>query len=228
MTFHILTIFPNLIEFYFKDAILKRALQRRLVKIKVWNIREFSKNKHKSVDDKPYGGGAGMLLQIGPIFYCLERIFKKGFYKRLAQLKKEGKLIVLTSASGEILNQNKINYLSGFKEIAIICGRYEGVDERVKKYLIHEELSLGKFILSGGEIASLAIIESITRLIPGVLGNIKSLKEESFGLNTEKEYPQYTRPAIFKPAKDIKWTVPKILKSGHHQRITNWRSKFTK
>lgn len=228
MTFHILTIFPNLVKFYFYDSILKKAIERKLINIKIWDIRQFSTNKHKAVDDKPYGGGPGMLLQISPIFYCLEHIFKKGFHHKLAQLKDDGKLIILTSATGKVLNQKKVVYLSNFKEIAIICGRYEGVDERVRKYLIHEEISLGKFILAGGEIASLAIVEAVTRLVPGVLGNVKSLQEESFTFNTKIEYPQYTRPSIFKPDKKTKWSVPEVLLSGNHLKITKWRKQNQK
>ncbi len=228
MIFHILTIFPNLVEFYFKDSLLKKALKRRIIKIKIWNIRDFTKDKHHSVDDKPYGGGPGMLMKIEPIFNCLEHIFKKCFYKRLDKLRDDGKLIILTSAKGKLFNQKMAVSLGNFKEIAIICGRYEGTDERVKKYLIHEEISIGKFILSGGEIAALAIIETISRLIPGVLGNIKSLQEESYNCKNLVEYPQYTRPAIFKPAKNIEWAIPKILKSGNHQKINEWKQKLKK
>lgn len=231
MTFHILTIFPDLIRFYFEDSILKIAHEKGLVDFKIYNIRDFSQYPHKKVDDKPYSGGPGMVLQIEPIFRCLQSIFGNDFYKNLGQLKKENKIILLTSPKGKTFNQKVAMNLSNYREIVLICGRYEGVDERVAKYLVHEESSIGNFILSGGELASLIIIESLSRLIPGVLGNISSLKEESFSIKGDdsiSEYPQYTRPEKFSPAKNIKWSVPKILLSGHHKKIEEWKEKKAK
>lgn len=226
MKFHILTLFPNLIQPYFEDSILKRAIKKDIIKINLINIRDFAKDSHKTVDDKPYGGGPGMILKIEPIFYAISSILGKNFYKNLSNLKRQGKYIILLSAKGNEFSQKKAKEFSKLKELVIICGRYEGVDERVKENLVHEEISIGKYILSGGELPALVIIEATSRLIKGVLGNVESLKYESFSGKIKKEYPQYTRPEVFVPEAGIYWKVPKILLSGDHKKIEKWREKF--
>ncbi len=209
MIFDVLTIFPGIIKSYINESIIKRAQQKGLVKITVTDIRTFSTDKHNTVDDYPYSGGAGMVMKIEPIYYALKHV-KSDVIK---------KHCILLSPSGDIFNQEKAETLLKKHEgLILLCGRYEGIDARIK-YLVDEELSIGDFILTGGEIASLIIIDSITRLIPGVLGDERSLKEESFTSGI-LDYPNYTRPHEFKGMK-----VPEVLLEGDHKKIKRWRKK---
>ena len=215
MNFHIITIFPKIFDSYFSESIVKRAREKKLVDIKIHNLRDYTADKHKTVDDTPYGGGAGMVLKIEPIYDCL----------RCSKVRKDNlkSRIILFSAKGKRYTQSDAKRLAKYENIIMICGRYEGVDERVAKYLADEEISIGDFVLTGGEIPAMVVADSITRLIPGVLGNAESPKDESFSKKNYLEYPQYTKPASFRDCK-----VPEILLSGDHKKIDIWRKKNSK
>ncbi len=209
MTITIITLFPQAFSSIFSSSIIKRARETKKVIIKFVNPRDFAQNKYKTVDDKPYGGGAGMIMKVDTIVAALESIKPKPY-------------TILLSASGKTYNQKVAQKLSKKKDLTVICGHYEGVDARVEKY-VDETVSIGDFILTGGEIAAAAIIDTVTRLVPGVI-NPKSLDVESFSSeDAELEYPQYTRPEDFRGAK-----VPKVLLSGNHKEIESWRQKHTK
>lgn len=231
MEFDILTIFPEAFESYLNCSILKKAQKAGLIKIRIHNLRNWTKDKHKTVDDRPYGGGPGMIFLLEPIFKAIQDLKKE---KKYPSFKEK---VILFSAKGKLLTQGLVKRLSSLERIILICPRYEGVDERVNKYLADEEISIGPYILSGGELPALVLIEAIVRLIPGVI-NQESLKEESFSFsfnNKENliiyEYPQYSRPEVFYPNpknEKIAWRVPKVLLSGNHQKIEEWRKKHLK
>jgi len=213
--FDVITIFPDALDSYFNESILKRAQNKKIVKFKTWDLRDFTKDKHRTVDDKPYGGGVGMILKVDIIFKAVKKALKKNKKTR----------IILMSAKGKAFTQKEAQRLSKYDQLILICGHYEGVDERVAKYIADEEISIGDYVLTGGEVPAMVICDAVTRLIPGVI-NEQSLEEES----TEdlKEYPQYTRPEIFNAkvnpfSKTKQWKVPKILLSGHHKNIEEWK-----
>ena len=210
--FDIVTIFPEVISAYTNSSIIKRAQEKQLVKINIHNLRNSAKDKHKSVDDKPYGGGPGMLMKIEPIFNCLK------------DLKKENSIVILTSPKGERLTQKKLKELSQNTNAhyIILCGHYEGFDQRIHDYLVDYEYSIGDYVLSGGELPALVLVDGITRLIPGVLGNEESLISETFNSDIP-DYPQYTKPEEFNG-----WKVPDILLSGNHKEIKEWRENMSK
>ena len=215
MHFDILTIFPNIFNSYFKESIIKRAKEKNLISIKIHDIRKYSKDKHKRVDDIPFGGGAGMLMTPQPLYDAINKLKKTN----------QGPVVFLTP-QGKLWTQTKAEKFSKkHKEMIILCGRYEGIDQRIRDRLVDYEISIGKYILTGGEIAAMTMVDSISRLIPGVLGKEESHIEDSFSkiLNRKKEYPHYTRPAEFKGMK-----VPEVLLSGHHKKIANWRKKNLK
>ncbi|MDD5552214.1 MAG: tRNA (guanosine(37)-N1)-methyltransferase TrmD [Candidatus Pacebacteria bacterium] len=214
MTFHIITIFPEIFDSYFKEGILRRAQQKKKIKIKIYNLRDFTDDKRKTVDDRPFGGGPGMVLKIDPIQKTINKIKKSA---------KKKTRIILLSAKGKKLDQKKAKFLTKYKDVILICGRYEGVDERVAKYIANEEISIGDYILSGGELGAMVIIEAVSRLIPGVLGNKESIEDK----REVKGYPVYTRPEKIKIDKKER-SVPKILLSGDHKKIEKWRSKQAK
>ena len=204
MTFHILTLFPEMFESVFSQSILKRAQSLKNLKVEIVNIRDFAGDKHKTVDDKPYGGGRGMVMKVDVLVKALESIGGKPYS-------------ILLSASGEKYTQKSARILANKSQIAIICGHYEGTDARVEKFA-DKTYSVGDFILTGGEIAAMAIVDSTTRLIPKVI-NPESLRSESFAIKEGLlEFPQYTRPEEFRGLK-----VPKILLSGNHREIEKWR-----
>jgi len=219
MTFSIITIFPEIFDSYFNESIIKRARKKNLIDVKIHNLRNFTTDKHKTVDDTPYGGGAGMVLKIEPIYKALCAL-KKQKTKNKKQINSK---IVLLSARGKKWNQRLAKKYSKLDEIVFICGRYEGVDERVKK-LINEEISIGDYVLTGGELGAMIIVDSVARLLPGVLGNTQSAINESHAEPGILEHPQYTRPEVFEMS-GKKQRVPKILLSGDHQKITDWRKK---
>jgi len=221
MKFHLLTIFPAIFDSYLNESILKRAQTKKIIKFQIHNLRDWTSDKHKSVDDTPYGGGAGMLMKIEPLYKALIAI--KKINKKIKPAKKK---IILLSASGQKWNQALARKYAKLEEIIFICGRYEGVDARINNF-IDEEISVGDYVLTGGELPALTIIDSITRLLPGVLGNNTSLIEESHTQDGIMEYPQYTRPEIF-TAGGKKYAVPKILLSGDHQKIKEWQKKKSK
>jgi len=209
MIFNIITIFPQIFDNYFNLAMVKRAQMKKLINIKITDLRRFAGNKYKSVDDTPYGGGAGMVLKIEPIYKALKSIKKK-----------KKSRVILFSARGKTLTQKDLRRLKKYDQLIMICGRYEGIDNRVAEHLADEEISIGNYVLTGGEIPAMVLVDGITRLLPGVLGNLESPKDESFSKEEELEYPQYTKPEKFK-----KWAVPKVLLSGNHGKIKEWREK---
>ncbi|PIY96661.1 MAG: tRNA (guanosine(37)-N1)-methyltransferase TrmD [Candidatus Kerfeldbacteria bacterium CG_4_10_14_0_8_um_filter_42_10] len=212
MEFDILTIFPNILDSYFKETIIKRAVKKRLIQIQMHNIRDFTVDKHHTVDDRPYGGGPGMIFKLEPIFRALKKINRR----------KKSKIVLLTP-TGKQFTQQKAKSYAKLDQLILIAGRYEGVDARVEK-LVSEKISIGPYVLSGGELPAAVIIEAVARLIPGVLGHEDSAKSDSFTINKEYlEYPQYTRPVKFK-----NWPVPTILLSGNHKSIELWRNKNSK
>ncbi len=220
MQFDIITIFPDIFDSYLKESILYRAQKSKLIKIKVHDLRRFTTDKHKTVDDTPYGGGPGMLMKVDP------------FYKAIKKIKKKNSRVIMLSPQGKTFNQRKVKTLKKYNQLVLICGRYEGFDARVKKF-IDEEISIGDYVLSGGELPAMVIIETIARTLPGVLGAKKSLDEESFGVNPNFiEYPHYTRPEIFKfkngKGKTREAKVPKVLLSGNHKKIEEWRKKHSR
>lgn len=229
MRFDILTIFPEIIESYINTGVIGRAINlKKSLDIKIHNIRDYTKDIHQKVDDTPFGGGAGMILQIEPIYEALQNIIIKS-----PDTKRH---IILTKAGGEIFDQNKAIQLGeDYEHIIFICGRYEGIDARVEEYLCNESLSIGQFVLTGGELPALVMLDAIARHIPEVLGNEKSLDQESWTNTEKKEYPQYSRPAIFKPVNPnlvsnspAEWVVPDILLSGNHKSIQDWKESHRK
>lgn len=210
--FDIITAFPEAFDSYLSASILGRARRKKLVEVRVHDLRRWATDRHKSVDDRPYGGGAGMVLKVEPI------------YRAVSALKKGGRPhVILLSAKGALLTQEKVRQLAKKKRLILICGHYEGVDERVAKYIADEELSIGEYVLTGGELPAMILVDAVSRLMPGVLGKQASLAEESFSRPGYREYPQYTRPEVFRG-----WRVPKVLRSGDHKKIAEWRKKHAK
>lgn len=216
LTFHIITIFPQIFDSYFNASIIKRACEKKKIGIKIYDLRKWAADKHRTVDDAPYGGGAGMVMKVGPIYKAIKTIKQKNN-------KAKKQKIILLSAKGKRWNQQMAGKYAKLDDIIIVCGRYEGVDERVKKF-VDEEISIGDYVLTGGEIGAMAIVDSVARLIPGVLGNIASPKYESHTVPGVLEYPQYTRPEVFE-AEGKKMRAPKVLLSGDHGKIEEWREK---
>ncbi len=208
MKIDILTLFPSMFDGFLNESIIKRAREKSLVEINVHNIRDYSLSKNKQVDDYPYGGGAGMILMCEPVFRAIEDV------------KTEDSVVLMMSPAGEVFNENKASTFSKLKHIILLCGHYEGFDERIKT-IVDKEISIGDYVLTGGEIPAMAIADAVVRLIPGVI-NQESLISESFtdGL---LDYPQYTRPANFRGMK-----VPDILLSGHHENIRKYRENQRK
>lgn len=225
MTFHIITIFPRIFDSYFNESILKRAQKNKLINIKIHNLRDWTADKHKTVDDSPFGGGAGMVMKIEPLYKAISSVILEGAKRPIGSRANKRKIILL-SAKGKTWNQKMAKTHAKLDNIILICGRYEGVDERITKF-IDEEISIGDYVLTGGEIGAMAIVDSITRLLPGALGNADSAKFESHSMPGVLEYPQYTRPEIF-TANGKKLRVPKVLLSGNHKKIEEWRSKKSK
>ncbi len=210
LQFDIITIFPEVFLPIFNESIIKRAQKKGLVKIILHNLRDYSLDKHKKVDDRPFGGGPGMVFRPEPIFRAVDYIKGKSKQKKVKT--------ILLSPQGKKLSQKLAKELSKEKQLILICGHYEGLDERVKK-IIDAEVSIGDYVLTGGELPAMVLVDAVTRLIPGVLGDKGSLSEETFE-NSLLEYPHYTRPQVFKGMK-----VPEVLVSGNHQRIADWRRK---
>lgn len=211
MRIDILTLFPQMFEEPFNTGIFQRAVANGLVSVNIYNIRDYSHDKHHIVDDYPYGGGAGMVMKPEPIFEVVEQI------KQEAATKEEGLSIILLTPQGRPFSQAIARELSRYHHLIFICGHYEGIDERVHQHLATDEISIGDYVLSGGEPAAMVVVDAAVRLLPGVLGSEDSLKDDSHtdGL---LEYPQYTRPAVFR-----KWPVPDVLLSGNHAHIARWR-----
>lgn len=222
--FHIVTIFPDVIGPYAEASILGRAQQKKLAKIVAHDLREYTDNKHRNVDDSPYGGGAGMVMMVQPFDAVVKEIRRDGPLGRLRKKKKVR--VVLTSASGKRFTQADAKRLAEYDELIFLCGRYEGVDHRVEEAIADESLSIGDYVLTGGELPALVMTDAIIRLIPGVLGNAETLSEESHDEEGFLEYPQYTKPEVYDMRigrKTTKMSVPEVLLSGDHKKIATWR-----
>jgi tRNA (guanine37-N1)-methyltransferase len=236
MRFDIITAHPDSLASYLGSSMLKRAQEKNRVDIRVHDLRDFTKNKHKKIDDKPYGGGAGMVLQVEPIFRAVKRI--KARERKSTRAKKKVKVLV-TSPRGKEFTQRTAEQFTKLDQLILICGHYEGIDERVMKFA-DGMISTGPYVLTGGELPALTIVDAVTRLLPGVLGNPASLAEESYSLSRSsstnyklqttrsKEYPHYSRPEKFEHTKGKHWIVPKVLLSGDHAKIEKWRLTKTK
>ena len=209
MRFHILTIFPEFFDGPFRHGVVANAAETGLIRIQIHDLRNWTHDRHRTVDDRPFGGGEGMLLKPEPIFEAVESIWPT---------RTESQRLVLLSAQGRRFDQEAARRLANYPELFLICGRYEGVDERVVEHLADEELSVGDFVLSGGELAAAMVIDCVARLLPGVLGNADSALQESFGEDRLLDCPQYTRPADFRG-----WKAPEVLLSGNHEEIRRWR-----
>jgi tRNA (guanine37-N1)-methyltransferase len=207
MNIDILTLFPNMFESPFGHSIIKRALEKELVTIGLHDIRDYSKSKHRSVDDYPFGGGAGMVMQIEPIDLCITHLKEQRTYDE----------IIYLSPDGELFDQKMANQLSTKQNIMFLCGHYKGVDERVREHLVTREVSIGNYVLTGGELATAIIVDAIVRLIPGAIGDEQSALSDSFQDDLISP-PVYTRPAEYKG-----WKIPEILLSGHQAKIEEWR-----
>ncbi len=220
MRIDILTLFPKMFENVLNESMLKIARKKKKVAVKVHNLRDWTCDRHKTADDKPYGGGSGMILKIEPLYRALVSLLGENRVKKLGEKKgvKKNMKIVLLTPRGKKFNQKIAKKLSKLKHIILICGHYEGIDERIHA-LVTDEISIGDYIMTGGEIPAMAVLDAVMRLIPGVLGDSASLKHESFE-NNLLEYPQYTRPREFEGMK-----VPKVLLSGNHKAIDAWRKK---
>jgi len=213
VTFHVLTIFPEFFAGPFEHGVIKRARDGGIVDIRIHNLRDWTSDRHKTVDDRPFGGAEGMLLKPEPVFKAVESIWPE---------RTPDRKVVLLSAQGRLFDQVLANRLKDASEVLLICGRYEGVDERVAAHLADEEVSIGNYVLSGGELAAAVVIDAVARLLPGVLGNEHSAVFESFQEDGHGggllDCPQYTRPAEFRG-----WKVPEVLLSGNHAAIREWR-----
>lgn len=218
MNFHIISAVPQAFGNYFNTSILGRAQNKGLISVKVYDLRRWGIGKHKKIDDRPFGGGPGMVLRIEPIYKAVNFIKSKIKKERLAVR------TILFSVRGKKFDSSQALRLSKYKNLILICGRYEGVDERVARYIADEEISVGDFVLSGGEIPAMIVVDAVSRFIPGVLGKKESLEE------FKGSYPTYTRPEVFSPKKGKKifWRVPAVLLSGDHKKISEWRKSFEK
>ena len=219
MEFNIITIFPNFFDSFKKESLLKRAQEKKLLCINIHNLRDFTLDKHNTVDEKPFGGGLGMVIKVEPVYKAVKAIKKK----------KKTRVILFTPR-GKKFTQKIASEYAKYEQLIFICGRYEGVDERIAKHIADEELSIGDYVLMGGEVPAMAVIETVSRLIPGVIGKKEFLKErvskiKGRGGDAFIEYPQYTRPEVFEPKKGIKWRTPKVLVSGDHKAIAEWKRK---
>lgn len=209
MRFHIMTLFPDIFHSYMNESIMKRAVEKGIIDVHIYNIRDFSNNKHKKVDDYPFGGGAGMVMTPQPIYDTYKHIIKTHNINN-------PRVIYLTP-KGKVYNQSIVKEMSIEEDIILLCGHYEGIDERIIDLIVTDEISIGDYVLTGGELPALIMIDSISRLIPGVLNQNESFEEESFKDNL-LEYPHYTRPREFEELK-----VPEVLLSGNHKKIDEWR-----
>ncbi|MEK7523432.1 MAG: tRNA (guanosine(37)-N1)-methyltransferase TrmD [Patescibacteria group bacterium] len=210
MVFDVLTIFPHLLDSYLAGSILGREIKKKTIKIRFHDIRRYSKDRHQKVDGTPYGGGAGMVMTPQPIYDCVKAVKKKN----------KGAPVIYLSPQGKMLDYKLAKKLSKKRGLILLCGRYEGIDERIKELCVDEEISIGNYVLTGGELPAMVLIDAVTRLLPKALGNKESAREDSFteALGGKKEYPHYTKPREFKGLK-----VPDVLLNGDHKKIAEWR-----
>ena len=212
MKFSVISIFPDMIRNFIQFGLIARAIENKLIGVDVHDLREFTTDKHRKVDDRPFGGGAGMVMKPEPLFNAIDFVKER----------QPGR-IILFSAYGHPLNQKKVGQLAAYSHLILVCGRYEGVDQRVIDERVDEEISLGEYVLMGGEVAAEAVIEGVSRLIDGVVGNPESIQTDSFYSENQLAFPQYTQPRNFRGL-----AVPDVLLSGNHKEITEWRIKNQK
>jgi tRNA (guanine37-N1)-methyltransferase len=209
MRFDVLTLFPEIFQGYLTQSLLKLAIQHGLVSIHLWNLRAWARGKHQVVDDRPFGGGPGMVIMPEPVFAAVEAV---------RPLAPDPGLLVMLTPSGERLTQTLVQELATYRRLILLCGRYEGFDERIRLGLEPREISAGDFVCNGGEVPAMIVIDTVIRYVPGVLGHPDSVREESHSEAGRLEYPQYTRPRVFRDM-----SVPDVLLSGNHQAIARWR-----
>ena len=231
MTFDIITIFPHILDSYINESILGRAQKNNLIKINFHDLRDYTTDKHKTVDDTPYGGGVGMVMMVEPIYKAIKAISCKPRNHKKNEIASSptprNDRVILLSPRGKRFTQKKAQELTKYDQLIMIAGRYEGVDARISK-LVDEEISIGDYVLSGGELPAVVVTEAVARLLPGVLGKDESSDDESFSDDKTIEYPHYTRPEIFKTDDGDKLKVPEILLSGNHAKIDKWRKEKRK
>ncbi len=242
MRFDIITIFPHIFDDYFHESIIKRAQKRRLIKIHVHDLRDWTEDTHKTVDDKPFGGGPGMVMMVGPIYEAVRgvRIVRKVSGGSNLSNKRSDRTLrtktILFSVKGKKFDQTMARQFSKLDQLIMICGRYEGVDERVARHVADLEVSVGDYVLTGGELPAMVVVDAVTRLIPGVIKE-ESIEEKRFKEDLRRSrrsdfhlssYPAYTRPEVFSPRKGVLWPVPRLLLSGDHKKIEEWRKKQIK
>lgn len=218
MHFDLITIFPNIFASYMGESIVKRAQDSGAITIATHDLRDFAMDKHRTVDDTPYGGGAGMVLKVEPIHDCVQSLRRMQIDGSRAETR-----TIIFSAKGKRLTQQDVRRLARYERLILICGRYEGVDERVAEHVADEEISIGDFVMTGGELAAMVVVDAVTRLLPGVVGNPESIVEESHHEEGYCEYPQYTKPEEFHG-----WRVPDVLLGGNHASIAQWRRAHAK
>ena len=210
MRFHVLTIFPEIFDSYLNESLFKRAQKNKILSVRTYDIRSFTNDKHRKVDDRPFGGGPGMVLKVQPIWDAVKKL-------QSSTLKNKHSRIILFSARGKKMDAKAAARLAKYSDLILICGRYEGVDERVAEHIADEEISIGDYVLSGGELPALVLMEAVSRHISGFLGKEESLEE------VNGSFPTYTRPENFSPKKWKIWSVPDVLLSGDHKKIEKWR-----
>ncbi|MEW6286944.1 MAG: tRNA (guanosine(37)-N1)-methyltransferase TrmD [Chloroflexota bacterium] len=215
MQFEVFTLLPEVFPPYLESSILKRAIQRGLISVRIHNIRDYTHDKHHTTDDTPYGGGGGMVMKPEPIFEAVESVL--GHDSQTLQTQPVNVPVILLTPQGRVFTQRVAEELSRYERIALLCGRYEGVDERVREHLVTDEISVGDYVLTGGELPALLLIDAVSRLIPGVLGDPTGAEDDSHAMGL-LEYPHYTKPADFRG-----WKVPEVLLSGDHAKIERWR-----
>ena len=225
LTVDILTIFPEMIDPYLHGAMLGRGEKSGVLRLRSHQLRQWAYDRHQKVDDRPFGGGAGMVMKVGPFFEALQAL--GAITKSGERSKRDTKStrVILMSPRGKRFTQEDAHRLASYNRLVFICGRYEGIDERVTEHLIDEELSIGDFVLTGGELAALTVTDAVARLRPGVLGDEQSSVDESHSEVGVLEYPHYTRPEVFSPKKGVTWNVPEALLSGNHAAIAKWRKE---
>jgi tRNA (guanine37-N1)-methyltransferase len=212
MKFSVVSIFPGMLEHFMRFGLLAKAIEKEIIVVDIYDLREFAANKHRKVDDRPFGGGAGMVMMPQPLFDAI----------RFIKEKQDGR-VILFSAYAEPLSQLKVKELAAENHLVLVCGRYEGVDQRVIDQLVDEELSIGDYVLMGGETAAQVVIESVARMLEGVVGNPESIETDSFYREDQYGFPQYTQPREYNGS-----AVPEVLLSGHHKDILEWRKKHQK
>lgn len=225
--FDIITIFPEILDSYFKESLFKRAQKNKLLKITTHNLRKWTTDRHQTVDDKPYGGGVGLLFKIEPIYKALKKISRRDVACPVStKCGKKNVRIILTAANGKRFTQKDALRLSKYEQLIFVCPRYEGIDARVEKF-VDEKISIGDYVLAGGELPAAVIIEAVARHLPGFVGKQESVQFDSHSQEGYLEHPQYTRPEVF-IAGGKKLRVPKVLLSGHHGEIEKWRERKSK